>query len=279
MRCAIADTDHHLSTTTDPSRSSWAAGGSAIATWWARQRTVERRCYLIGAVLIGSGVLHLGVFAVRGGPWDGPVSWRKPATFGLSFGLTLITVTWVASLLRLGPRLRNRLLAVFTADCVLEVAGITIQAWRRVPSHFNTETPLDRVIAMSLAAGGAVLIATLGTLAVTAFRGRIAGGSDLRLAVQAGFAFLCIGLATGAAMIARGEILIRSGHLQAGYDTAGSLKWVHGVTLHAILVLPVLAVLLHAAGWPEGRRLRAVVLATVGYAVATLVTLVLSVAI
>src|SRR5262245_53149164 len=51
------------------------------------------------------------VFAVDGGPWYGPVSWRNPVTFG--------TV----------------LLLVFAADCAVEVGGITLQAWRRVPSH------------------------------------------------------------------------------------------------------------------------------------------------
>ena len=48
----------------------------------------------VGLVLIASGLVHLVVFAVDGGPWDGPVSWRKPVTFGLSFGVTLIAVTW-----------------------------------------------------------------------------------------------------------------------------------------------------------------------------------------
>lgn len=117
----------------------------------------------IGAVLIGSGIFHFGVFVLLSGPLDGPVSWRKPATFGLSFGLTLITISWVASYLTLSPRARSWLLGVFAADCVLEVASITVQAWRHVPSHFDTETPLNTVIAMNLAVGGAVLIAVLGT--------------------------------------------------------------------------------------------------------------------
>jgi hypothetical protein len=141
-----------------------------VRSYWAGRRRIERLCWLIGAGLIGSGVFHLGVFLVRGGPWEGPVSWRKLATFGLSFGLTLITITWVASYLTLGPRARSWLLGVFAADCVLEVTGITVQAWRHVPSHFNTETPLSQVIAMSLAAGGAVLIAVLGSLACDVHR-------------------------------------------------------------------------------------------------------------
>jgi hypothetical protein len=252
------------------------SGPPSITTRWFRLRRVEQVCYVVGAVLVASGAFHFTVLLVRGGGWNGPLSWRKPATFGVSFGLTLITVTWVASYLVLSVRRRAWLLGVFAGDCVLEVAGITIQAWRRVPSHFNTETPGSAVIAMSLAFGGAVLIIVLGALAVTAFRGRVAAEPDMRRALQAGFAFLLLGLATGAAMIAKGEVLIKTGHRQQAYDTAGSLKWVHGVTLHAILVLPALAGLLAGRGRPLAERLRAVTVGTWMYAGATAVALVLS---
>src|SRR5262245_39553990 len=67
--------------------------------FWTQGRPVERWCYRIGALLIVAGLVHLGVFVVDGGSWQGPVSWRKPVTFGLSFGLTLITITWVTSFL------------------------------------------------------------------------------------------------------------------------------------------------------------------------------------
>lgn len=100
---------------------------------WRGVRPTERFCHVTGAVLVLSGLAHLVVFAVDGGPWDGPVSWRKPVTFGLSFGLTLIAITWVTSYLRVGTRLRSALLVVFAADCVVEVGGITLQAWRRCP--------------------------------------------------------------------------------------------------------------------------------------------------
>jgi hypothetical protein len=101
---------------------------ATVTRAWSRLRRIERACVVIGAVLITSGIAHLGVFLIRGGPWDGPVSWRKPATFGLSFGLTLITITWVSAYLVLTPRRRTWLLGIFAADCVLEVLGITIQA-------------------------------------------------------------------------------------------------------------------------------------------------------
>jgi hypothetical protein len=238
---------------------------------------VERVSYAIGALLMLSGVFHFGVFLVDGGGWDGPVSWRKPTTFGLSFGLTLITVAWISSYLIMRPRTRAWLLGVFAADCVLEVFGITLQAWRGVPSHFNTQTPIDRTVAMSLAFGGAVLVVVLGSMAVVALRGRVRGGRDLRLAMRAGFAFLLVGLATGALMIANGTVLYRSGHHQEAFDTAGSWKPVHGVTLHAVLVLPLIAEAGRLLGWTEQRRYRAVTAGTGLYLAATLVAVWLSV--
>ncbi|REF00963.1 hypothetical protein [Thermomonospora umbrina] len=239
-------------------------GGSALE----RDRRVERACHLLGAALIGAGLFHLAVFAVDGGPWAGPVSWRKPATFGLSFGLTLITVTWVASYLPLGGRLRAWLLGVFAVDCLVEVGGITLQAWRRVPSHVNRETPFDSAVSTVLAVGGGVLIVVLGVLAVAAFRPNPRVPADMRLALRAGFTTLVIALGTGAAMIARGVINVNTGHQQEAYEVVGFLKAAHGVSLHGVLVLPALAALLAFTGWNEGRRTRVVAVAAAGYGVA-----------
>ena len=47
-----------------------------------------------------SGLFHGLVYLVDGGGWEGPLSWRKPTVFGLSFGITLITLTWFLGFLR-----------------------------------------------------------------------------------------------------------------------------------------------------------------------------------
>ncbi|HEX5596487.1 MAG TPA: hypothetical protein VFX61_10805 [Micromonosporaceae bacterium] len=237
---------------------------------------IEQVCLLVGAVLIVSGLVHLVVFAVDGGPWYGPVSWRKPVTFGLSFGLTLITVTWVAARLPLGERTRALVLGVFAADCVVEVGGITVQAWRGVPSHINRETPFDSAVSMVLAAGGGVLIATLTVLAVAAFRPNPHVAASMRLALRAGFGTLMLGLATGAAMIARGVMEVNAGRQQEAYGVTGFLKPVHGVSLHGVLVLPALAALLSLTSWDERRRTRVVAIAAAAYGAAILAALVYS---
>ena len=56
--------------------------------------------YACGALLVASGLFHAMVYLVDGGGWEGPLSWRKPIVFGLSFGLTVLTVTWFMSFLR-----------------------------------------------------------------------------------------------------------------------------------------------------------------------------------
>ncbi|MBY8842494.1 hypothetical protein [Streptomyces sp. SP2-10] len=233
--------------------------------------TVDRVCHTTGLLLILSGLVHLVVFAVDGGPWDGPVSWRKPVTFGLSFGVTLIAVTWVTSYLRTGDRLRAALLLVFAADCVVEVGGITLQAWRRVPSHLDMETPFDTGVSMTLAVGGGVLVVLLTLFAVASFRHRPTGPAGMPLAVRSGFALLLVALASGAAMIARGVVLTRTGHQEAAYHSTAPLKPLHGVSLHAVLVLPLLARLLTRTPWGEGVRRRIVATAAGCYAAAVAV--------
>jgi hypothetical protein len=233
-------------------------------------RRAERLCHATGLLLLLSGLAHLVMFAVDGGPWDGPVSWRKPVTFGVSFGVTLIAVTWVTSYLRVGPRPRALLLAVFAADCVVEVGGITLQAWRGVPSHLDMETPFDTAVSMTLAVGGGVLVVLLTVFAVASFRHRPSGPAGMDLAVRSGFAILLVALVSGAAMIARGVVLTRTGHQEAAYHSTAPLKPLHGVSLHAVLVLPALAWLLSRTRWSDPLRRRLLYTAIGSYVAAVI---------
>ncbi|NEB80197.1 hypothetical protein G3I40_34070 [Streptomyces sp. SID14478] len=234
-------------------------------------RPAERLCYATGVALVASGLVHLAVLGIDGGPWDGPVSWRKPFTFGLSFGLTLMALTWVTSYLQVRARVRTVLLVVFAADCVLEVGGITLQAWRKVPSHLNMESAFNTVVSMSLAVGGGILVVLLTAFAVASFRNRPSGPTGMSLAVRAGFAALLVALASGAAMIARGVVLTRTGHQEAAYHSTAALKPLHGVSLHAVLVLPVLAWFMSRTAWGERTKER-VMYAAVGCYVAAVLT-------
>ena len=217
--------------------------------------------------MVVSGLIHLAILVIGGGAWQGPLSLRKAATFGLSFGVTLITIVWVASFLRLGNRARSMLLGAFTVACVAETALVTLQAWRGVPSHFNMETTFDAVIARTLAGGGFALVAIIVTLTFVAFRSNPTVPISLQVAIRIGFVALLGAVIVGALMIAKGMMLVFAGHPQAAYATGGTLKPTHFVTMHAILVLPAFAWLLSFTNWTEQRRLAVVLTAAGVYAI------------
>jgi hypothetical protein len=91
---------------------------------------------------------------------------------------------------------------------------------------------------------------------------------SMRSAARAGFVTLMIGLATGAAMIARGVVQVDAGHQQEAYDEVGFLKPVHAISLHGILVLQAVAWLLSLTPADEARRTRIVAIAIAGYGLA-----------
>lgn len=252
------------------------AAVAAVRRIWTDGRPVERVAYVVGAVLMLSGLVHVGVLLATGGSWSGPVSLRKAATFGLSFGLTLASVAWASSYVRVSPRVRAGLLGVFTVACVVETVLVSMQAWRGVPSHFNFETPFDTTVAMTLAGGGGVIIATMLGFTGAALRSGTISDASMRFSVRFGFVSLIAALVTGAAMIAMGVVQVQTGNPDGAYTTAGALKPLHAVTMHAILVLPGLAWLLNFTGWPEDRRLRLVQAAGAGYLVLIAVAAVIS---
>ncbi|WP_214327055.1 hypothetical protein [Nonomuraea sediminis] len=221
---------------------------------------MTRFWYAIGVLLLLAGLFHLGVLVVEGGPWDGPVSFRKPFTFGISFGLSVLTMTWVARYVR--TRRRGLLVGAFAVASVYEVLMITVQAWRGVPSHFNMSTPVDSLIARSLAVGGGVLIAVGIVMTVAAFRRNPDVAPSMNLAVRAGFGTLLAAMVFGGVMIARGMVEVFSGDQDLAYTVATSVKPAHAVFMHGVLLLPALA----ALPLDEAVRLRLVRLATWTYA-------------
>ncbi len=241
---------------------------------WTDGARVQRIAFAVGGLLFLSGLAHLVVLVVSGGTWTGPLSLRKPTTFGLSFGLTLATVAWVTHFVPMSWRTRNMLLGVFTVTCVVETALVSLQAWRGVPSHFNFETPFDAGVSTTLAVGGFAIVLTTIAMTLIAFRSARITSPAMRLAVRFGFATLLVALAVGAAMIATGSVSARGPDPSVAYTTAGFLKPAHAVTMHAILVVPALAWLLTFTRWSENHQLNIVRLGVAGYSLLSVVVIV-----
>jgi hypothetical protein len=234
-------------------------------------KSVERTAYAVGVLLIVSGLIHLAILLMSGGSWEGPLSLRKPTTFGLSFGLTLINVTLIASFLCLSNRKRTLLLGIFAAACVIETFLVSMQAWRGVPSHFNMETPFDAAVAQMLAIGGVALVAVIVALTISAVRDRMLLPPNLRRAIRAGLVALVGAQLAGAVMIATGVRLVIGGNPGSAYATGGWLKPVHAVLMHGILVLPLLAWAVSRTDWDDRTQSRAVRVGTIAYAIIVVV--------
>ena len=193
-----------------------------------------------GIILLASGVLHLGIYLCLQGPWEGPVSWRKPILFGISAGLTSISMGWVWS--NLSKYRSDSFFSWATAlALVVEVGLIDLQQWRGVPSHFNRTTTLDSNIynvmgILILGVTGVILMLT-----VRSFTNEVTQPTPMVIAMQSGLVYLAISCILGVLINISGDLRVQEGLLPARYGQAGVPKFPHGVVIHALQWLPVIA--------------------------------------
>lgn len=203
------------------------------------RNTGSRVLRVVGAALLLSGLLHLGVFWLDGSAWAGPISFRKPVLFGVSGGLMALSLAWVLDALK-GRTRRSAML--WSGFIVVEVALITVQAWRRQWSHFNLATTLDLAIFSIM---GALIIAAW---LITLWWTRLVLRSDAmepstRAAVLGGLALLHLASVFGVFMSVRGSMVVATGgpHPEL-FGAAGSMHLPHAIAIHGLQVM-------HAAWW------------------------------
>jgi hypothetical protein len=208
----------------------------------------QRFGYVCGALLLLSGVVHGAAYLVDGGSWTGPVSWRKPIVFGLSFGITLLTLTWFMTFMRTRRLTGWILIGTLSVASIGEVFLISMQKWRGVPSHFNEQTAFDSSVFSLMG----LLVAVVGLVTVLITVRSVLpldASASLDWAIRIGLVLMLISQAVGVQMIVEGGNTV---------GPAGALKVPHAVTLHAAQVLPALAVVLSLCEFGERRRLQVV---------------------
>jgi hypothetical protein len=219
----------------------------------------------VGIILVASGLFHLAVWALLGGPWEGPVTWRKPILFGISGGLTALSLGWAWE--RLPWRRGDGWLAMGTAAALfVEVALIDLQCYRGLASHFNRQTPFDSFLydLMGVLIVGVSLVSL--DLTVRFFREPVAMPADMLLAARAGLVFLVISCGLGIWASVHGEWRQQAGLAPEQFGAAGVTKFPHGAVIHALQWLPAFAWAARRAGIRARRRVWLVAIATVGTA-------------
>ncbi len=244
------------------------------------------RAYDVSPALAGgaigffaASVVMAGLALVDGRTLYGVSVWAKPAKFYLSVAIQSATMAWALTLVApAGRRSRGVRVAawLFVGWAVLELAYITLQAGRGLPSHFNVGTALYRTLYTLMGLGAVTMVACTGYLGARVLRrpdpdtrpvlARAAGSGLLASAVLGGAMGVYLGAQRGHWV--GGPATDAGGLPLTGWSTAGGdLRVAHFFGLHALQVIA-------AAGWlasrlPERRGSRVVAAVTLGWALLT----------
>ena len=253
-----------------------------------------KQLWKASAPLTAAGLLMIGVLAatlvglladprvVTGAP-----VWLKPAKFAVSIAVYTLTLAWIFSLLPDWPRMRRVVGWTTAVTLVLEVAIIAGQAFRGTTSHFNVGTVFDGALFTIM--GLAILVQTLATVAVAValWRTQLADRA-LGWALRLGVTITIVGASTGALMTqptraqldaarAGARLTVAGAHTVGapdggpglpgtGWSTAhGDLRVPHFLGLHAMQVLPVIALGLARRRVSDAVRVRLTVVGAGSY--------------
>ena len=234
-------------------------------------------------VLIGALVgLAVDPRIITGAP-----AWLKPAKFAVSITIYTVTLAWIFTLLPEWTRTRRVVGWMTAITMLIEIAIIGGQAWRGTTSHFNVGTVLDGVLFTIM--GLAIFVQTVSTIAVAValWRHRFED-SAMGWALRFGMMITIIGALTGGLMTrptsaqleaarAGERMTIAGAHTVGapdggpgltgtGWSTKhGDLRVPHFVGLHALQVLPLVALVLGRLRITQKARQRLVLAAAASY--------------
>ena len=256
---------------------------SAVSRLW----TVDRPLTATGLLMLAALAACIAGLVLDPHTITGMPAWLKPAKFAASTAIYSFTLAWVFSYLGSWPRVRRIVSWTTAAVFVLEVAIISVQAWRGTTSHFNVSTPLD--VALFATMGTAIVAQTLVSIlaAVALWRERFA---DLALgwALRLGMVITIVGAASGGLMTrptsaqlaqvhATGQMPTAGAHTVGARDGGpglpgtgwsrehGDLRVPHFLGLHAIQGLPFIAFVIGRITPVARRRMRLVLVSAASY--------------
>ncbi len=251
----------------------------------------HRPLVLFSAALACLAAFSLVGMAVDTRTLDGASVWLKPFKFAMSFMVYGLTLAWLLPMLRRTPVLARQVGTVIASLSTIGVGLITVQAARGRHSHFNISTPQDASIFAVMGMLVTLLAVITMVVAVLALSQR-SGDRVTTAALRLGLLTCVLGMmvayymvgGTGRAEAAAAGTFAAGAHSVGVADggpglpilgwstTGGDMRAPHAVGLHGLQVMPLLALLLAAAGrrlpslGDERIRLGLVWVAGLGYA-------------
>ncbi len=238
-------------------------------------RPPAHRRLLTVAIAVGALALAVALIGLVADPrWiAGAPAWLKPAKFGVSVLLYLVTIRWMLGVVTGHRRLLGVVAGVMLVALSAELVAIDLQVLRGTTSHFNETTLFDTVVYLGMGGLISTVFAVTAIGAVLVLRTR---GVDRTIAagMRWGLLLSLAGMAEAVLMTVNSRWHDAGGHTVGGVDGGpglpltgwstlhGDLRIGHFLGLHALQVLPILAFLL--VRLPLAERVRTRLLAVAG---------------
>ncbi|MFI7080598.1 hypothetical protein ACIBO1_25170 [Micromonospora sp. NPDC049903] len=241
----------------------------------------------VSAMAVLAVVCAVGVFADPRVLTGAPI-WLKPLKFSVSLMLYGATLAWMLTLLPRRSRVAEWAGTVIVAMGVVEMTIIVGQVLRGTTSHFNVSSPLNAALWQAMGIAINVLMVAHIVIGVAVLRRPIPDRVG-RYAVGLGLGLTLLGMLTAVPMTMNGAESDVAGIVGAhsvgvpdggpglpilGWSTTGGdLRIPHFVGMHALQVLPVLALLLgrfRDERLDQRDQVRLLVVAGAAYGVGTL---------
>jgi len=258
-------------------------GETLLTRLWKASAPMTAAGLLMVALLVASLIgLAIDPRLVTGAP-----VWLKPAKFAVSTAIYMLTLASIFTLLPEWLRVRRFVGWLTAVVLVLEVGIIDLQAWRGTTSHFNVGTVLDGALFTIM--GLAIVIQTLTSIAVAvALWRQHFDDRALAWALRLGMIITIVGASTGGLMTrptsaqleqarATGRLVIAGAHTVGAPDGGpglpgtgwslghGDLRIPHFLGLHAMQIVPLVALAARRRRWAESVRVRLVLVAAMSH--------------
>ncbi len=224
--------------------------------------------------MAGVAVSGLGLVADTRILDDVPL-WLKPLKFSLSLGIMAVTLAALATLIPASRKMKV-LMVVCSIMLAIELVFICVQAVRGVHSHFNVSSALNAAVFSTMGVSIGTFWVCLMVLWVWLWRAALADAA-LKVAVLWGLGVGILAMGNGWNMVGptseqRQEMRqdrwdYKAGSHAIGFEvpgkripivgwsrTAGDLRVAHFIGMHALQLLPLLALALAAVGMPLCKR-------------------------
>lgn len=259
----------------------------------SRTRAWNRPMLLLAGGMVVIALISLAGLVLDDRVLGGMPIWAKPLKFAISIGLYAVTWAWMASLTTRAPRLVRRTSAAIVGLILLELTLIVGQVVRGRASHFNNETDFDHRIYHVMGITITTVWLLTQVLTVVLMRSDIRDAAG-KWAIRLGAAISLIGIGFGPVMALPTDAqvsAIRAGGNPAALGahsvgvpdggqglpilgwstTGGDLRIPHFLGMHALQLLPLLAIALTLLStrlpWlrSELTRVRLVLVAAAGF--------------